>query len=92
MIAAFQKLKEALISVPILGFPFFNGPKTGQFILDTDLCQTQTAGVLSQIQNSQEVVIAYGSKKLNKHQQNYPSMKYLFIQVRPALHWPHLDE
>ncbi len=70
MIAAFQKL-EALVSAPILGFPYFNGPKVGQFILDTDFCQTQTAGVLSQIQNGREVIIAYGSKKLNKSQQNY---------------------
>ncbi len=72
---AFDSLKEALTTVPILGFPYFSGPKAGQFILDTDFCQTQTAGILSQLQKGKEIVIAYGSKKLNKSQRNYPSTK-----------------
>ena len=72
---AFKNLKEALTTAPVLGFPYFSGPKAGQFILDTDFCQTQTAGILSQLQKGREVVIAYGSKKLNKSQRNYPSTK-----------------
>ncbi len=72
---AFKELKGALVTAPVLGFPYFKGPKAGQFILDTDFCQTQTAGILSQMQNGTEVVIAYGSKKLNKNQLNYPSTK-----------------
>ncbi len=72
---AFESLKEALTTAPVLGFPYFSGPKAGQLILDTDFCQTQTAGILSQLQKGKEVVIAYGSKKLNKSQRNYPSTK-----------------
>ncbi len=58
--------KGALVSAPVLGFPYFKGPKAGQLILDTDFCQTQTEGILSQVQQGQEVIITYGSKKLNK--------------------------
>ncbi len=72
---AFKSLKEALTTAPVLGFPYFSGPKTRQFILDTDFCQTQMAGILSQVQKGREVVIAYVSKKLNKSQRNYPSTK-----------------
>ncbi len=72
---AFESLKEALTTAPVLGFPYFSGPKAGQFILDTDFCQMQTAGILSQLQKGKEVVITYGSKKLNKSQRNYPSTK-----------------
>ncbi len=71
----FESLKEALTTAPVLGFLYFSGPKAGQFILDTDFCQMQTAGILSQLQKGREVVITYGSKKLNKSQRNYPSTK-----------------
>ncbi len=75
MAKAFETLKRALTTAPILGFPYFKGPMAGQFILDTDFCQTQIAGILSQMQDGKETVIAYGSKKLNKSQRNYPSTK-----------------
>ena len=75
MIANFDKLKEKLTTAPILGFPYFHGPKAGTFILDTDFSCKQISGILSQIQDGQEVVIAYGSKKLDSGQQNYPSTK-----------------
>ena len=72
---SFQAIKEALCASPILGFPYFKGEKAGQFILDTDFAQTQIGAVLSQKQNGKEVAIAYGSKKLSKSQQNWPSTK-----------------
>lgn len=75
MATAFENLKLKLISAPVLGFPYFSGPKCGQFILDTDFCDTQTAGILSQMQLGKEVVIAFGSKKLGKTQRNWPSTK-----------------
>ncbi len=75
MAKALETLKRAVTTAPILGFPYFKGPMAGQFILDTDFCQTQTAGILSQIQDGKETVIAYGSKKMNKSQRNYPSTK-----------------
>ena len=75
MIAAFHTLINRLTSAPVLGFPYFKGPKAGQFILDTDFSRFQTAGILSQMQLGKEVVIAYGSKKLSKSQLNWPSTK-----------------
>ena len=75
MVQSFNDLKNALISAPVMGFPYFKGPKAGQFILDTDFCKSQIAAVLSQMQEGKEIVIAYASKKLNKHQINWPSTK-----------------
>ncbi len=75
MTRAFNQLKRALTTAPILGFPYFKGPMAGQFILVTDFCQTQMAGILRQMQDGKDTVIAQGSKKLNKSQKNYPSMK-----------------
>ena len=72
---SFDKLKVALTSAPVLGFPYFKGPKAGTFILDTDYSKDAIGAVLSQMQNGREVVLAYGSIKCNKHQRNYPSSK-----------------
>ena len=41
------------------------------FILDTDASAFDFGGVLSQIQNGEEKVIAYGSKTLSKSQSKY---------------------
>ena len=100
MAKTFETLKRALTTAPILGFPYFKGPMAGQFILDTDFCQTQIAGILSQMQDGKETVIAYGSKKLNKSQRNYPSTKgelyagitwmdkfRYYLQHRPKFKW-----
>ncbi len=51
------------------------GASAGRFILDTYFCAQQIAGVLSQDQEGREVVISYGSKKLNKSQSRWPSTK-----------------
>ena len=72
---AFYDLKEALTKAPVLGYPYFKGPKAGIFVLDTDFCKEAIGAVLSQVQKDKEVVIAYGSAKCNKSQQNYPSTK-----------------
>ena len=44
---AFQVIKKALVSAPVLGFP----KREGTFILDTDASGKCIAPVLSQIQN-----------------------------------------
>ena len=75
MEASFEQLKIALTEAPILGFPYFRGPKAGRFTLDTDYCKQAIAGILSQNQCGREVVIAYGSSKCSTAQQNYPSTK-----------------
>ena len=64
---SFQKLKELLVSAPVLGFPEGNGT----FILDTDASLHGIGAVLSQVQNGEEKVISYASKKLNRSQKNY---------------------
>ena len=64
---AFVNLKKCLITAPILGYPDSREP----FILDTDASGCSIGGVLSQIQDGQERVIAYGSKVLSKEEKNY---------------------
>lgn len=63
----FDKLKELLITSPILSYPM----EEGEYILDTDASGNGIGGVLSQIQNGQEKVIAYSSKTLNESQRRY---------------------
>ena len=58
----FQELKHKLTSATILTFPDFSKP----FILDTDASDKGIGGVLSQVQEGQEKVISYGSRKLTK--------------------------
>ena len=49
-----------MLSAPILGFP----TEKDRFVLDTDASLFAIGGVLSQIQNEEEVVIAYASRSL----------------------------
>ena len=55
------------MEAPILGYP----RSEDLFILDTDASGCSIGGVLSQIQDGKEVVIAYGSRKLSKTEINY---------------------
>ncbi|CAC5403419.1 Retrovirus-related Pol polyprotein from transposon gypsy,Retrovirus-related Pol polyprotein from transposon 297,Retrovirus-related Pol polyprotein from transposon 17.6 [Mytilus coruscus] len=57
---AFDTLKNALTSAPILVFPEFDKP----FILSTDASEYSMGYVLSQIQNGVEHSIAYGGRSL----------------------------
>ena len=68
---AFEKLKTALVSAPILGFP----NEKDQFVLCTDASLTGIGAVLSQKQKNGEKVIAYASKVLQKGQRNYSATK-----------------
>jgi hypothetical protein len=55
------------VCCPILAYP-----QPGQrFIVDTDASNFEIGGVLSQVQDWQERVIAYYSKTLNKEERNY---------------------
>ena len=68
--AAFEKLKELLITRPILAFPNFELP----FILETDASGVGLGAVLSQQQGSEPTScrpIAYASRTLQKHERNY---------------------
>lgn len=64
---AFQTLRQRLISAPILGLP----AREGLMILDTDASKYGLGGVLSQVQNGQEVVLAYSSKAMSKQERQY---------------------
>ena len=64
---AFDLLKAKLVSAPILGLP----RDGGNYILDTDASGKALGGVLSQVQDGKEVVIAYGGRTLSSSERNY---------------------
>ena len=64
---AFDKLKRALISAPILAYPDFKK----EFLLFVDASSTGIGFTLAQNQNGKEVVIAYNGRGLNNAEQNY---------------------
>ena len=64
---AFDALKACLLSAPILGFL----TEKDRFVLDTDGSLLAIGGVLGQLQNEEEVVIAYASRSLRISQQRY---------------------
>ena len=64
---SFQQLKNILIEAPILAYPRADG----QYILDTDASGYGLGGVLSQVKDGEERVIAYVSKTLNWAERNY---------------------
>lgn len=61
---SFLSLKEALKSPPVLAFPTADDP----YVLDTDASGVAIAGILLQVQNGQERVIAYHSRCLDRDQ------------------------
>ena len=78
---SFDKLKAALVSSPILGYPI---PGIN-FILDTDASDEATGAVLSQEQDGREVVIAYFSKSLSKPETQYCVTRKELLAVVNAL-------
>ena len=65
--AAFETLKEKMVSSPILAHPDFTKP----FILDTDASDQAIGAVLSQRIEGKEHVIAYASRTLTKSERRY---------------------
>ena len=64
---SFNILKTKLTTPPVLTFPQFKEP----FIVATDASDHAIGGVLSQIQDGQEKVVAYWSRQLQKAEKNY---------------------
>jgi hypothetical protein len=64
---AFDKLKEYLVSAPILGYPNFKVP----FKLTCDASDFGISAILSQDFNDHEVVISYASRSLTPAERNY---------------------
>ena len=69
---AFEALKAYLVRAPILGFP----TEGGRFVLDMDASLFAVGGVLSQIQEEREVVIAYTSRSLRLSQRRYCTTRW----------------
>ena len=68
---AFTGLRDALVRAPILSFP----TEDGDYILDTDASNFGLGGVLSQIQDNVERLIAYCSRALRPSQGKYCTTK-----------------
>ena len=68
---AFADLRDALIWAPILSFP----SEDGDYIFDTDASNFRLGGVLSQIQDNEECIIAYCSRALRPSQRKYCTSK-----------------
>jgi len=64
---AFETLRDALTSPPILAMP----NDSHNFISDTDACNQTIGAVLSQVQDGLERVVAYASRTLDKREMNY---------------------
>lgn len=78
---AFNQLREALTSAPLLAYP---DPKES-FILDTDASNEGVRAVLSQEINGQEKAIAYFSKSLSKPERNYCATRKELLAIIKAV-------
>ena len=90
---AFETLRTALLSEPILRYPDFKQP----FKLITDASGYGLGAVLAQVDNQgREYAIAYASRLMNKHEKNYSvteqeclAVIYGLKQFRPYLYGQH---
>ena len=78
---AFNKLKTALTTSPVLAYPKLGQP----FILDTDSSDFASGAVLSQDYDGKERVLAYMSKSLNTHERTYCVTRKELLAVIVAL-------
>ena len=68
---SFNLIKQKLANPPILTYPDFKLP----FIVATDASSTAIGGVLSQVQDGVEKVVAYWSRQLQKAERNYSTIE-----------------
>lgn len=74
---AFEKIKEALISPPLLRYHDFNLP----YVLTTDASNDAIGAVLSQIINGLDQPLAFASRTLKKAEKNYDTTEKEFLAV-----------
>ncbi|CAM4869106.1 unnamed protein product [Rotaria socialis] len=83
---AFMKIKESLMSKPLLQFPDSQLP----FIIQVDASNYGIGAVLMQKPRNDEQPVAYMSQKLNKQQQNWNATeKECFAVVSSIRKWNH---
>ena len=75
---AFDTLKEALTTTPILAYPDYNRP----FMLHTEASTDGLGAVLYQDIDRVERVIAYASRSLKPSEKNYPAHKLEFLALK----------
>ena len=75
---AFDTMKEALTTAPILAYPDF----TKSFKLHTDASGTGLGAVLYQEFDGQENVIAYASQGIKASENNYPSTQIGILCIK----------
>ena len=75
--AAFNELKERLISPPILALP----QPHGHYVLDTDACDKQVGCVLMQEQEGTLRPIGYWSRSLTPAEKNYDTTQREWLAV-----------
>ena len=78
---AYDKLKECLITPPILAYPDYAEP----FILYTDASFAGLGAVLCQKQQGKERVLAYASRGLSKTERHYCAYKLEFLALKWAV-------
>ena len=79
---AFQALKQACMSAPILTFADY----TKDFLLKTDTPKEGLGVVLSQKQvDGQYHLVTYGSQALTAHEKNYHCIKLEFLVLKWAI-------
>ena len=82
VLEAFQALKQACMSAPILAFTDY----TKDFLLETDASKEGLGVVLSQKQeDGQYHPVTYGSQVLTTHEKNYHSTKLEFLTLKWAV-------
>ncbi len=78
---AFQRVKTALTSEPILRAPDFSCP----FLVQTDASDTGLGAVLSQVQDGEEHPVVYISRKLSPAEQRYAAVEKEALAVKWAV-------
>ena len=68
-----MKLKQYLVSYPVLAFPRTDC----EFIVDTDASEFGIGAVLSQVQGGSGRVISFASRTLSKSERNYCKPKLI---------------
>jgi len=78
---AFEQLKQALVSAPVLALP----RDEGDWLVDVDCSDWASGGILQQRQDGEWRVIAYSSRLLSKAEQKYCTTRKELLAIVHAL-------